>query len=137
MKDPIDSKICIYNKGTERVNCFKCLGYYTTCENEKYISYKFLNYNRVMVIIDHMFKPDLIQIHTGIRLYKTSARSMLIYGSEDWTVSKRKESSIRVADMKFVRRTADYTCLNCGREFRHNEEIKYSSICGIHIKLQI
>jgi len=27
-KDPIHSEICIYNKVTEQVNCFKFLGYY-------------------------------------------------------------------------------------------------------------
>jgi hypothetical protein len=39
-KDPIHSKICIYDKVTEQGNCFKYLGYYsnTTNENEKDIS---------------------------------------------------------------------------------------------------
>jgi len=34
-KDCIRSEICIYNKVTEQINCFKYLGYYITYTNYK------------------------------------------------------------------------------------------------------
>jgi hypothetical protein len=40
VKYPIHSKIFIYNKITELVNCFKYRGYYVTYENEKDIAEK-------------------------------------------------------------------------------------------------
>jgi hypothetical protein len=44
---------------------------------KKYISKKIINYNRPMGIIDKVFQPTLVQIHTRIRVYKTLAQSML------------------------------------------------------------
>jgi len=59
-----------------------------------------------------VFKPNFVQIHTKIRVYKTSAQFMLTYGSEAWTVYKRDEGSIKAAEMEFMRRRRGYTRLD-------------------------
>jgi hypothetical protein len=77
-------------------------------ESEKDIGEDILSYNRAVGIVNQVFEPNSGQINTGIRVYKTLARSMLIYGSEAWTVCKGDESRIATPEMKFVRRTTDY-----------------------------
>ena len=46
---------------------------------------------------------------TRIKLYNTLALSVLLYGSETWTVKARDAGRITAAEMKYMRRTAGYT----------------------------
>jgi Tfp pilus assembly protein PilZ len=47
------------------------------------------------------------------------ALSVLLYGSENWTVISKDKSRLTAAEMKFMRKTAKYTW----RDHRTNEEI--------------
>jgi hypothetical protein len=60
-------------------------------------------------VINNVFKPSLVQKHTRIQGYKTLARPVLSYGSEAWTIKKKEETRLQASEMKFMRRTADYT----------------------------
>jgi hypothetical protein len=70
-------------------------------------------------VVNQVFKPSLVQKHTRIRVYKILARSVLTSGSEAWMISKREESRITAAEMKFLRQTAGYTHM----DHRRNTDI--------------
>jgi len=46
---------------------------------------------------------------TRIKLYNTLTLSVLLYGSETWTITARDARRITAAEMKYMRRTAGYT----------------------------
>jgi hypothetical protein len=54
-----------------------------------------------------------------LNIYRTLARSVLIYGSEAWTIRKADEIRLQVAKIKFMRKTAGLTLL----DHKRNEEI--------------
>jgi len=56
------SKICVYNKLTEQVNCLKYLVYYITYENKKNYIKITLNISRTMEKLDQVLKPYVVQI---------------------------------------------------------------------------
>jgi hypothetical protein len=49
-------------------------------------------------------KLSLVQKHTRLNIYRTLARSVLIYGSEAWTIIKADEKWLQVAEMKSMRK---------------------------------
>jgi hypothetical protein len=59
----------------------------------------------------------------------------LLYGSESWTIKARDARRITAAEMKYMRRTAGYTCT----DYKTNTQItNYSGqITGIQEKLDI
>ncbi|KAJ4449379.1 hypothetical protein ANN_00778 [Periplaneta americana] len=69
-------------------------------------------------------KPSLVQKHTRIRLYNTLARPMLSYGSEAWTLGKADKSRVTACEMRFMRRTADYTKWDLKRNCEIFKELK-------------
>jgi hypothetical protein len=111
-KEHIGSKICVYDKPIQQVgiSSFKYLGYNISYGKDIHISTKILNYNRVMRIINQIFKFSLVQKHTRIEVYRILARPILTYGSEAWTF--RKSDRITASEMKILRRTAGYTTLD-------------------------
>jgi hypothetical protein len=125
-KEHILSKICVYDKPKQQVSSFKYLGY-NIYEKDADISTKILNYNRVMGIINQIFKSTLVHKHTRIKIYKTLSRPILTYGSEAWTVCKSDITRIIVNEMKFLRRTAGYTKLDKKRNTEILRELKINS----------
>jgi hypothetical protein len=59
--------------------------------------------------MNEVFKPNPIQKHERIRVYRIAARCVLTFGSEAWTVWKTEESRMAAAEMKFMRRMARYS----------------------------
>jgi len=53
----------------------------------------------------------MVQIRTKITVYKISTVDA-DYRSKAWTICKRTESRITAAEIKLLRRTADYTRLD-------------------------
>ena len=47
--------------------------------------------------------------NTRVKLYNTVALTVLLYGSETWTVKASDARRITAAEMKYMRRTAGYT----------------------------
>jgi len=68
-----------------------------------------------------VFRPQKKTLKkTRIKLHNTLALPVLLYGSETWTVKARDAGRITAAEMKCMRRTAEYTwdrsqnkCTNC------------------------
>ena len=46
---------------------------------------------------------------TRIKFYGTLALPLLLYGSETWTIKARDARRITAAEMKYMRRTTEYT----------------------------
>ena len=60
-------------------------------------------------ILYNVFRPQKSLKKTRIKLYKSLALPVLLYGSETWTVKARETRRITAAEMKYRRRTAGYT----------------------------
>jgi hypothetical protein len=69
---------------------------------------KISKFVKTIGVINQVFKPCLVQ-HTRLNIYRTPARSVLIYGSEAWTIRKADEKRLQAAEMKFTRKTAGLT----------------------------
>jgi hypothetical protein len=85
------------------------LGYNISYEGEKDFNIKAANFVKVLRIINQIFKPSLVSRHTRILTYKTLARPVLSYGSEEWTIGRTDERRLISAEMRFLRRTPGYT----------------------------
>jgi hypothetical protein len=81
-----------------------------------------------MDIINRIFKSSLIQKQTRIEVYKTLARPILTYISEAWTIRKSDRTRITANEMKFLRRTAEYTQLDKNRNIEIPREFKINSV---------
>ena len=57
---------------------------------------------------------------TRLKFYKVMALPTLLYGSENWTVTKGQASRIQAAEMRFLRHVAGYTL----RDHRRNTDIR-------------
>jgi hypothetical protein len=72
--------------------------------------------------MNQVFKPNLVQIRTEIRDYKSLARSVLTNGGE---VCKRGENRVTAAEMKFMGRTGGGGCtrLDCKENLHIMKEL--------------
>jgi len=130
-RDPVRTKIVIDNKIIEQVNSFIYLGN-ISYEKELDIDNKLYNYFKITGIINNVFRPQKPLKKTTIKLHNTLALPVLLYGSETWTVKARDARRITAAEMKYMRRTAGYTCT----DYRTNAHIaKESEITPVLDKL--
>jgi hypothetical protein len=65
---------------------------------------------------------------TRIKLYKTLALPVLLYGSETWTIKARDAGRITVAETKYMRRTAGYIWTDYKTNTQIAKELKITSI---------
>jgi hypothetical protein len=107
-QDPIGNKIVINSNHIEQVNTFNYLGNLISYGKEVDIDTKLHNSLKITDIINNMFKPKKTLKKTTIKIYKTPALPVLLYGSENWTIKARDASRITGAGMKYAR-TAGYT----------------------------
>jgi hypothetical protein len=56
-----------------------------------------------------VFRPQKTLKNAGIKLYSTLALPAVIYGSENWTIKVRHTIRIMAAEMKYMRKRAEYT----------------------------
>jgi hypothetical protein len=56
--------------------------------------------------LNNVFRSQKALKKTRIKLYNTLALSVLLYGSETWTIKAMDASRISTAEMKYMRRTA-------------------------------
>jgi hypothetical protein len=104
-REPVRSKICIYNKTLQQVNAFSYLGYYLSYEEEKDLNMKIADFVKITGIINQMFKPNLVSEYAIITIYKILTRPTLAYGSESWTIRNNDRKNLISAEMRFIRRT--------------------------------
>jgi hypothetical protein len=104
-RDPVRTKIVLDNKIIEQVNSFNYLGN-ISYEKELDIDNKLHNYLKITGILNNVFRPQKTLKKTRIKLYSTLALTVLLYGSETWTIKARDARRITPAEMKYMRRTA-------------------------------
>ncbi|PSN45800.1 hypothetical protein C0J52_10758 [Blattella germanica] len=81
-------------------------------------------YTKITGVLNKFFKPSQVQRHTRLKMYKTLARPVLTYGSEEWTIKKTNEKRLTAAEMRFKRRTAGCSLLEHRRNAEILEEVK-------------
>jgi hypothetical protein len=75
-----------------------------------------------------VFKPHNTPKKTRIKLYNTLALSVLLYGSETWTIKARETRRIIAAEMKYMRRTAEYIWTDYKTNAQIAKELKITPI---------
>ena len=75
-----------------------------------------------------MFRPQKALKKTRIKLYNTLALSVLLYGSETWTVEARDGRRITAAEMKYMRRTAGYTWSDYKTNLHNAKELEITPV---------
>ena len=87
----------------------------------------------------NVFRPEKTLKKTRIKLYNTLALPVLLYGSETQTIKARDARRITAAEMKYMRRTAEYICTNYKTNTQISKELKITpvlkKITGIQEKL--
>ena len=75
-----------------------------------------------------MFRPQINLKKTRIKLYNTLALAVLLYGSETWTIIASDARRITAAEMKYVRKTAEYTWADYKTSVQIAKELKITPI---------
>jgi hypothetical protein len=135
--EPVRSKMCINNKTLKQQNNLNYLGNNISYEGEKVLNIKAANFDKVLGIINQIFKLSLVSRHTRIRVCKTLARSVLSYGSEAWRVRRTDEKRLISAEMRFLRRTAGYTRWDHKRNEDILTELQISQITDNRIHMSV
>jgi hypothetical protein len=92
------------------------------------IDNKLKNYLKITGILNNVFRPQKTLKKTTIKLYNTLALPVLLYGSETGTVKARDARRITAAEMKYIRRTAEYTWTDYKTNKQIAEELKVTPI---------
>ena len=64
---------------------------------------KSTNYNGVKSVIKTIFKANLFYKHTGIKEYKTIARTILVHGCKAWTIQETDKKRLTANELKFFK----------------------------------
>jgi hypothetical protein len=75
-----------------------------------------------------VFRPQKVFKKTRIKLYNTLALTVLLYGSETWTIKARDASRITATEMKYMRRTAGYIWTDYITNTQIAKELKITQI---------
>jgi len=97
-------------------------------EKELGIGKKLHNYLKITGILNIVFRPQKSLKKTRIKLYKTLALPVLLYGSETWTIKAREARRITAAEIKYMRRTAGYTWTDYKTNTQITKELKVTPI---------
>jgi hypothetical protein len=127
-RDPVRTKIVIDNKITEIVHLFNYLRNMISYEKELEVDKKLHNYLKFTGILNNVFRPQKNPKSTRIKLYNTLALPVLLYGSETWTIKTKDARRITAVEMKYVRRTAGYTCSDYKTNTQIAKELKITPI---------
>jgi hypothetical protein len=111
-QEPVRCKITINDKIFEQVNGFKYLGCQISDEGERDVKNKISKFLQVTGTINNVLKPNQVQKSSRMKIYNKLTLPTLIYGSEIWTQTQQDKSRLKASEMKFLRRTAEYTLLD-------------------------
>lgn len=116
----------INNHNFERVNSFTYLGVVLSDKNTEDIEIQNrLNVaNRSFYACGKLMKSKLLSRKTKIRMYKTIIRPVLLYGGENWILSKKMEKKLITFENKVLRTIYGPTCEDGTWRIRHNQEIR-------------
>jgi hypothetical protein len=86
-----------------------------------------------------VFRPQKSLKKTEIKLYTTLDLPVLLHGSETWTIKARDARRITAAEIKYIRRTADYIWTVYKTNTKIATELKintnFGQIAGIQEKM--
>jgi len=85
---------------------------------------------KITGILNTKFRPQKTLKKTRIKPYNTLALSVLLYGSETWTVKARDARRITAAEMKYMRRTAGCTWTDYRTNALIAKELKITPVLG-------
>jgi hypothetical protein len=108
---PTQSKIVVEKKILEQVNTFNYLGCNLSHESKKDLQEKIIKFQKIVGILNNIFKPKEVQKATRLRVYNTLAISAIMNGSETWTLRKQDKHRLTTSEMKFFR-TARYRVMD-------------------------
>jgi hypothetical protein len=82
----------------EKVTQFKYLGTSVSYSNDLSveINNRIISANRSYYGLKKQLKSHLLSTQTKIKLYKTLARPVLMYGCESWSLTKNEENKINI-----------------------------------------
>jgi hypothetical protein len=83
---------------------------------------------KITGILNNVFRPQKSLKKTIIKLYNTLALPLLLYGSETWTVKARDTRRITAAEMKYMRKTAEYISTDYKTNTQIAKELKITPI---------
>jgi hypothetical protein len=94
-QDPVGYKIVVDNKCLQKVQNFKYFGSEVSYENGKDIQHKLAKLAQILVITNNTLTPTLIHKFSKINAYNALAVSILLYGSEIWTLRKKDKKLLK------------------------------------------
>ena len=112
----------------EQVKLFNCLGNLISYEKELDIDNKLHNYLIIKSILYNVFKSRKSLKKTKLKLHNTVALPVLLYGSESWSITARDGWRITAAEMKYIRRRAEYTWTDYKTNTQITKELKITPI---------
>lgn len=110
-KYPVRTKIVIEGKSIEQVKYFKYLGCHISFERDIDLDKRLNKFRNICGTI-HRHLKNKTRIETRIKFFNTVAVPVLMYGDEARVTSKKDNSKIQAAEMKFLRSTLGYNILD-------------------------
>lgn len=107
------------------VNEFKYLGIHLTNKNEEMVEIqaRIQTANKAYFSVLPIFRNRDINQRLKVMLYKTLIRSIVMYGSETWTLSKKAVEKIDSFERKILRRIYGPVCVQGEWRIRYNNEL--------------
>ena len=109
----------------EVVQSFKYLGSIVNVSNDldEEIKTRIAQGNKCFYALKHLFKSSLLNRSAKFRLYKTTIRSVVMYGSETWSLTSKQESTLECFERKILRMICGPMCEQNVWRIRTNKEI--------------
>jgi hypothetical protein len=94
------------------------------------IDKKLNNCLKIRGLINHKFRAQKTPKKTRIKLYNTLALPVLLYSSDNWTITSRETSRITAAEMKCMRKNSRIHLDRLENIHRDCKRIKYNPSFG-------
>jgi hypothetical protein len=97
-------------------------------EKELDIDNKLNNCLQLTGFINNVFRPQKTLKKTRVKLYNTLAFPALLYGCANWFIEARGTRRITAVEMKYMRKTAEYTCTDYKTNTETAKELNITSV---------
>ena len=118
-KDNIRSKITVNDEIIEQVNNFKFLGCNINIYKEEDLTKKVEKFNYINGTIKRTL-GNKVRRETMLKFYKVMSIPLIMYGCETWIINKKERQKIQSAEMRFLRKVANYS----RQDRKRNTEIR-------------
>ena len=125
-EDHLRAKIIIENKIIEQVDCFTYLGYNVSYTDKKDLQAKLNKFRYTCGTIMRCLRDTSKE--TKLKFYKVMAVPILMYGSENWTLTQKERKLIESVEMKFLRHVAGYKLIDRKRSEEIRQELNIFKI---------